>query len=501
MADLTGRGADRPRGPRSRDRGALASAADRRRPRADLALWCLLAACAGAPGPAPGPPLPAPVERWCDASAPAGGDGSAARPWRALPGEVPQGVALHVASGLYPGPVRLRAGSRLVGTGVVVLVGGAAAAAVILEDAALERVSVQGGEVGVLALGAVRLEEVHLSGQRAAALRAGPGARVTAARLEVVGTLPGVDGLAGEDAVLELRGARFSGGLRRAVALQGGAATLEGLRAEGPATLLHAVEARASLRDAAAAGGQGPAVFAAGGQLQVRQLTVAGHEYAVQASRTQVVLEGVTARGPRQAGVALRRTTGRIAALRVERAGEEGGLLLDEASTRLEGVAVRGAASWGVLVRLGSAELDRLRVEAIRGEAGGGPAVLGDGLVVRDAQVDGGVVEVGEVDGAGLLASAGASVRLQALRVAGSGGPGAAVERGAGLELGSLEVEGARGPALLATEGGHAAVGRLAAGEVDGLVWADCEAGARVTVAQVARGPAPLPSRCVRLGP
>ncbi len=49
------------------------------------------------------------------------------------------------------------------------------------------------------------------------------------------------------------------------------------------------------------------------------------------------------------------------------------------------------------------------------------------------------------------------------------------------------------GKAVIVT-GGASGIGLAAARRFGTL-------GARVTVAQVARGPAPLPSRCVRLGP
>jgi hypothetical protein len=199
--------------------------------------------------------------------------------------------------------------------------------------------------------------------------------------------------------------------------------------------------------------------------------------------------------------VALHRTSGLLQAVEVERAGDEGGLHLDEAHTTLEDVAVRGAASWGVLVRLGTADVSRLVVEAVRAEASGGPAVLGDGLVVRDAELDGGVVRVRDADGAGLLATAGARVRLEALQVERTQGPGAQVERGASLRLGRLEVMGAFGPALVASEAGRAEVGVLGASGVEGAVWADCETGASVAVGALGPRLEQPPSRCVRLGP
>src|SRR5690349_11779507 len=84
--------------------------------------WLLLAAVAviggctprTAPPPAPGTPVAvavAPLELWLDASAPGGGDGTEARPYRALgeallrAGAAP--LRLHLRTGLYQGPFEL----------------------------------------------------------------------------------------------------------------------------------------------------------------------------------------------------------------------------------------------------------------------------------------------------------------------------------------------------------------------------------------------------------
>jgi hypothetical protein len=283
------------------------------------------------------------------------------------------------------------------------------------------------------------------------------------------------------------------------MALKGGAVSASGLVALGPATLLHAVDAEVTVQGASAEGGAGPALFAAGGRLVVQGLTVVGHEYAVQATRTQVRLEGVTSRGAQRAGLALHRTSGSVRGAVVERAGDEGGLHLDQADTVLDDVSVRGARSWGVLVRLGSAVLGALTVDSVAAEPGGGH-VLGEGLVVRDARVDGGVVTVRDVEGAGLLATAQAGVHLEALEVERVGGPGAMAERGAELSLGRLQVRGSWGPALVVSEGGQASVGTLSSTGAEVPVWADCETGAQVTLGSVRWTGTLPPSRCVRQG-
>src|SRR5688572_19952962 len=84
----------------------LAAPADRKK----SWFWLL---CLGAFSCAiPRPPVESPAERWVDASAPDGGDGSQSRPHRTLLPLLSSADVIHLAPGVYDGPFLLPSGTR-----------------------------------------------------------------------------------------------------------------------------------------------------------------------------------------------------------------------------------------------------------------------------------------------------------------------------------------------------------------------------------------------------
>lgn len=441
-------------------------------------------------------------EWWVDAYAARGGDGSRARPWRAPPARVPEKTWLHLASGLYRGPIELASGARLTGLGTAVVFVEGAGVVVAARDARLEHISVQGGTVGLEVRGRVEAEDVHFSGHRGSAVRVGPGASGVFTGLVVEGST-GEDGLVIDEGVVELGPSRFVGSLKRAVKVERGRVRLTSVTSEGAATLVHGIESSLVLEGSSVAGGRGPGVFAAGGSLKVRGLSVVGQEFGVQATRAAVDLEAVTTRGSQLSGVALDRCKGRLTGLWVERAGALGGVQLLGSEVTLDEVHVSRSAALGVFVRLGVVSIHRLQVDTVRAEGtSGGEPLLGDGLQVRDAEVRLGTLTVRDVEGSGLYVSAAATVVADVVEVERPGAGAVLVERGARLRVGRLVSRGARGPALLVTDGGEARVGELVASGSEVPVWAECAEGARVelgTLEWVGEFPE---SRCVeRVGP
>lgn len=467
--------------------------------------WLLLCGCAAtAPGERAGRELEVwRAERWVDASAPPGGDGSRERPWKGLPARVTEGAWLHLRAGLYRGPLALEPGARLTGHGTAVVFVEGSGAVVTAKDARLEVVSVQGGSVGLDVEGRVEADDLRLSGQRGVAVRVGQGGRASLSRLTVVGVAGG-DGVAvGEGGAVEVRDGRFSGALSRAVKLERAEGRLEAVSSEGPATLVHAVDSRLTLDDAASAAGRSAAVFVSGGALRARHLSVLGHEYALLAVRARLDVEDLRSRGAQLGGLAVDRCTGRLAAVHIEGAGSLGSVQLLGSEVILEDAEVRRGAALGVLVRHGAVSIGRLRVDTVRAEGGTAVApVLGDALHVRDATVTLGRLEVLDVEGAALFLGAAATVRASEVEAHRSVGGGVVAERGARLELRRLVVDGARGPAVLATEGATVEVEELEASGSEVPVWAECAQGASVRLG-VLRWVGELPpSRCVmRMGP
>ncbi|MGZ3447578.1 MAG: hypothetical protein ACXU88_17985, partial [Myxococcaceae bacterium] len=173
-----------------------------------------------------------------DASAPAGGDGSGAHPFRTL-AEAPARGRIRLAAGVYRGGLLLE-DVELVGGKAVVLASSAEGPCVRARGTVrLERVQIQGGAAGLLVeSGRTTLESVGLSGQRGSAIEVQGAAELVAARSTLqasVSGFPGVRILPGGRA--ELREVRIRGPFQRAVhATAPAALLLSGVQIEDAVT-------------------------------------------------------------------------------------------------------------------------------------------------------------------------------------------------------------------------------------------------------------------------
>lgn len=489
-----------------RKTGRLAARADRAAIARDRA-WGLLAAlwlCACVrEAPAPIAPAPERPALWVDGAARPGGDGSRERPLKQVPAELPEQVALHLSTGLYEGPFAFPAGARVEGHGEVVLHAAAPAVVVRGDGLTLVHLSVQGGDVGLEVSGQASLERVHVSGHRKVGVEVLPGARVDAAQLEVVGTIAEAVGVHASRATLHVTGASFTGDLRQGFKLEGGAAVLTGAKSEGGNTLLNARDADVTLERANAVAGRGPAVFLSGGTARVDGLVVDGHESALHTLHvTGLDARHVRATRPSSAGVVLQGTTGTVRDVGVARTGPGGGVQLLDSDVTLEDATVREAGAMGVFVRKGKARLERVSIEGVDGESdGAGGRVLGDALMLRDAVVDVDEVTVRDVEGAALFASAFATVTVGRLSCERTGEGLAYVERGAVVKARELTARGTMGAAVLVPDQARLEVETLVIrGAGEGPVFANCAAGASVTIGALDTTLEPPDAPCVKIG-
>lgn len=498
MSDLTNPPRDQRAAPTARIRAANQPCRDLPARRRDLlGLACLVAV--GCAQPAPTPPardVPR-LELWVDAFSRGPGDGSRARPYRALAEALRPGATVHLQTGLYRGPFVLPEGVTLQGHGEVVLYVEGLETTVAASAATLRGLSVQGGGVGLEAGGAVVVEQVHFSGQRRQAAHARGALTVRGGHVE--GSVEGIDGLVGEEATLVLAGTRFSGGLRRAVSASGGQLTARQLSGEGVKTLLWARGARVDAEGLESALGSGPAVFLSGGEARLAGVRIRGHEYGVQAaSGARLTLEGLAASRCLLAAVAVQQATLHLSRSTVEHAG----LQLLASDSTVAAVTVRDAAGLGVLVRQGRARLTRLTVERVRDEVAHGERALGDAVHARDAEVWLDEVTTRDVGGSALFLSAVATAHVGTLVAERCGNGAVYVERGARLTARHLDVRGVQGSAVVVPDAATVEVERLTVrGATEWPVWAECAAGAAVRVAHLDSA-APRPeSPCVTVGP
>lgn len=465
-------------------------------------LWGVIAVACACPrpvsGPRPsGPEDPDPTEVWVDASAPAGGSGRADQPWRDLKSALAPRARIHLAPGIYPGPIRLPEGAALIsrdGLGVISLEG--PGAVITAGTGRLEGVSVQGGEVGLLVKGRLEVRGVRLSGQRTLGARVEAAGALIGERLEVVGVIPGIDGVqALPGARVALEGARFSGGLRRGIDASDAEVSLTAAASVGVKEQLHLEGGRAQVRQSTAASGSGPAYFVARGELDADGLVVQGHEYAVlSGSRAVVRLKNVEARSPQLAALGLVGSN-----VLVEKATLEGGayaaIQLLECEGALREVQVHAAKAMGVVVRLSKVTLEKVAVHEVTADPDDG----GDGIHLRGGEVTLRDVVVQRTAGAGVMATAGARVRIEGLGSEACRGGALVVELGSRVEARGVVVKDPGGPALVVPDRSTLSVSDLLLSGADVPVWAECAAGAEVSL-QGIRGASPWrPPACVNL--
>jgi len=444
-------------------------------------------ACARVP-PSERPAPAARPERWVDGSAPEGGDGSRERPQRAL--ALAPGTVFHVATGLYELSGALPDGVELVGAKTVVL---HAPEGLTATNARLQSVAIQGGQVGLTVQGSVTLRDVAFSGQRQVAVKVGPRAVLTVIGSEIVGSVPESRGIVSEGR-LQLAATAFKGALRRGVHVLGGEAVIEDLTSVGAAEAVHVASGLARVERASVSGGRGPAFFVAAGRLELREVKVTGHEYAVQtAIGAQLDVNGLVSERAAIAAVAVVGAKANLEHLTISRHGSHGALELLDADVRATDVTVSEGADYAVLIRKGKAELKQLKARFIHDGDGSG----GDGVLVRDAEARLEDLDLSDLGGAGVVASALASVDIVGLRCERCRIGALLVERRATVRAKGIVSIGAREAAVSLPDDGVLELDGL---EVEGssqAVWAECAPGSRV----VLRGKLParelLSGRCL----
>jgi len=432
-----------------------------------------------------------------DASAPPGGDGSRARPFRALADTAGPG-RLRLAAGVYPGGVVLEE-VELVGGAAVVLAASASGPCVRARGTVrLESVQIQGGSGGlVVERGRTTLASVAFSGQRGAALEVAAGAELllTGSTLQAsVSGLPGVRVLPGGKA--ELRQVRFQGPFQRAVeATRPALLRLSGLEIQDAVTGLWLSGGAATVESIEVRGGRGPGLYVAGGTLQLRDVRVSGQEYGLlTGDAARVDGRGLRSTGAERAGVAVVRSKAVLDDVHVESAGSMGGVQLISSEVRIRGLEVQGGLSSGLVARDAQVTVEG---GAVTGPRSADPAE-GDAVQIRGGRAALGGLRVQGCSGIGVLAAEGATVTLARSTISGAGVAGVSAETEARLTSTDVSIERTQGPAVLVTDHGTAQLrATTARSNRDGAVWAECSQGVDVEIDGWTGDVAPMASPCV----
>ena len=444
-------------------------------------------------------------ERFLDASAPPGGDGSRERPFRAL-ADAPAHGRLRLASGVYAGGVLLE-DVELVGDGAVVLTASPPGPCVRARGTVrLEGVQLQGGAAGLMVeAGRTTLEAVQLSGQRAAAIEVAGGAAVVLARSTLQASVSGLPGLrVAPGGQAELREVRIQGPFQRAVeAARPAALRLSGVQVQDAVTGLWLSGGTAVVERLEVRGGRGPGLYVAGGSLQLRDVQVTGHEYGLLTGEgARVDGRGVRSTGAERTGLALVKSKAVLEDVHVDSAGQLAGVQLVSSEVRLRGLEVQGGRSSGLVTR--DAQL------TLEGASFSGPRAAdpleGDAIQIRGGRASLSGLRVQDCSGIGILAAEAAVVGLTRSTIGGAGVAGLSVETEARLVATDVVVERTAGPAVLVTDRGVAQLRGLTTWtNRDGPLWAECSQGVEVEIDGWTGDVRPAAAPCVRstgpLGP
>ena len=473
--------------------------------RSTLAMALLgLGACVTAARQTPPPDDQPRLDLWVDGSAEGPGLGTRASPFRALEGALEQGrsgpATVHLATGLYAGPFELPPGVRLEGGKAVVLHAEGAAVLHAAGAASLDGLMVQGAGVGLVAGGDVQLTRVKFSGQREMAIRLEAG-RLSARDCELAASLSRTRGLvAGAGTRASLVGCTFVGPFARGLEAAEAEVEVRGGRFEGPVVGLHQVGGTARVESTVFSGGRGPAMFSAAGGLVLRGVAVLGHEYGLQTSRgARVDVADFESIRAERAALALEDTTGRLSGVVAVESGPLGAVQALGSDLTVERLRIHGPLASGILVRKGRLVLADATLTDVRGELGRqGDDTGGDGVVVREAELRAEGLTVVGASGLGLVATAGARVRLAAGLFEGCRQGGIAVDEGAEVEATSVLVRRTAAAGAVVSGGAVLRADLLtvlqAAG---GTVWADCGHGARVLLSRTVVEPRGAGAPCI----
>jgi len=457
-----------------------------RRPLLMIASLVFLA-CPPRGGAAPPDRPAARPQVWVDGARTVAGDGSRERPFGSLDEALSRAAAggsplrVHLAPGRYPGPFVLPAGLELEGEGSV-LEGTKGPVVRAPEGALLRGVEIQGGGWGLEAGGTVRLDSVRFRGQTAG------GVGMRAGDLTVLGGVfeagsPEAVGLRVEGGRARVRDTSFVGVFRRGVEARGAEMELEGVRVGGATTALHQSRGQVSLRRVTVGDGRDVGLFVDHGTLRLEDVTVTGHEYGVQALQATLETRGFTSVRAARAGVTLVGARGVLVDTRVRGSGGFGAVSLVGSDTVLRGLHVEGADAYGVSATRGKLRLTRALITGLTSREGDS----GDGLHLRDVDVEARGLVVRDAVGVGVLAAQGAQVVLREASLESCREAGLWGETLARVSAERLAVRGSRGPALVVLENGVLRVdGLVAEDNAGGLAAAaDCDGDTRITFSRV----------------
>ena len=450
-------------------------------------LAAIFAVLTTAPPPAPDRPgSDVLAEWWVDASASPGGSGMRERPFKSLGAALARAgqsaARIHLAAGLYRGPFQPAGGTELVGTGAAVLFADGPGAVVSAGGyLALKNVIIQGGEVGIEAASELRLSDVSFSGQRSLGVHQRSGRLLASGAVFSAGVSEGTAVRIESNAQAELGRCTFQGPYRRALQLNApGRVAIAESTFDGPVTGIHQVGGSARASRTRFASGRGPAVFCAQGSLELFDVDVYGHEYALQGG------EGCTVRalrfssvGAERAAIALTRSTAQLEEVTAIDSGSFGAVQLVGSTVMLRRFRFQRPEAYGLAGRQSTLSISDGAISDVTDKGGS----AGDGIHLRGCRGSIESVSILRTAGAGLLAAEASSMELRDFSVDRCHWGGVIAETLAHVRGSSWTVRNCDAPAIAVPDAAQVEVDVVRSeGNSGGLFWVESARGGKLRV-------------------
>ena len=428
------------------------------------------------------------IELWVDPSSSESGNGTAERPLKSLGAALARAgdsaSRIHLSAGLYQGPFRPPDSTEIDGEGAVVLFrDGLGPVLAPRGRLALKHVVIQGGSLGIETAADLSLQDVGLSGQQSLGVYLHSGTLV-GERATFSAGVSEAGGIKLEGtARAMLAGCKFEGPYRRAIELKGSSGMeLSDSVFEGAVTGVHQVGGRAVIRRSRFSGQNGPAVFCAGGSLELVDVDVYGHEYALQCGAGAVLrvlrLSSVHAE---RAAVALSGAIGRLEEITTVDSGSFGAIHLVGATLELRRFRLQRAHAYGLLARHSSITIADGAISDVVDSEGS----TGEGIHLRGSRGSIDSVSILRTAGPGLLAAADSSVLVRDLLVESCGWGGVVAESFARIRGSSWTIRKCAAPAVAVPEAGEVDVDVLfSEANANGAFWVECARAAKLRLSR-----------------
>jgi hypothetical protein len=396
------------------------------------------------------------------------------------------GDVVRVPAGRHAGPFRIPDGVGVIGEAGAELTAPAGSAIVNAEGSVkLTRLTLRGGQWGVLSKGQLVLDQVTLLDQGEAGLRM-DGGQLQTTDLKVQTTRSGADGvvLQGDSEALLTR-TQFVGPFRRAIRLVGAAVLfLSQAEVTGAETAIHAVGGQLRVQRLRVGSGATAALFLSETRAVLEDIQVQGHEYGLLLHDAEVKLRTFHSVDAQRSAIALVKSSIDASGIQIEKSGNLGAIQTSDSVMVLDDFELRQGMAYGLIAIGGRVQLKRGEISDVKGRT---QLESGEGVhldrVERATLED---VTIHRTQGPCMIVLAGSRAELSEVQLDLCGTSGLEVASKSRVSAIDVVVHQPTGPAMSVAEGAEVAMERWLLKDVThNVIELDCTEKVRVYVDQI----------------